>query len=84
MFNPVEQIYRRQSGSNYLTLAKTGKVLVNKCIGRLNRLLGERVRLVMRCDASRLSRFCSNGDPVPVLQGPGVVCGLSCSGCSQQ
>lgn len=45
MFNSVEKIYRPQSGSNYLTLGKTCEVLVN-------RLLGERVRFVMRCDAA--------------------------------
>ena len=65
----------KQAGSNYVTLAKQVE---------LNRLLGKKVKFIIRYDTTKLSKFCSIKDPVPTLHGSSVVCKLSCPGCSQQ
>ena len=63
---------------------KTGEVLVNKCVKKLNRLLGKKVKFRIRYDTTKLSQFCSNKDSVPTLQKSNVVYKLSCPDCSQQ
>ena len=43
-------------------------MLVNKCVKKLNRLLGKKVKFRIRYDSTKLSQFCSNKDSVPTLQ----------------
>ena len=38
---------------------KTGKVLINKCIKRLNRLLGKKVKFTLRYDSSGVAKIFS-------------------------
>jgi hypothetical protein len=63
---------------------KTGEGLVNKFVKKLNRLLGKKVKFIIRYDTTKISHFCSNKDPVPTLQKSSVIYKLSCPGCSQQ
>ena len=48
-------------------------MLVNKCVKKLNRLLGKKVKFRIRYDTTKLSQFCSNMYSVPTLQKSNVV-----------
>ena len=59
-------------------------MLVNKCVKKLNRLLGKKVKFRICYGTTKLLQFRSNKDSVPTLKKSIVVYKLSCPGCSQQ